>query len=302
MKRTISTICVVLAFVLVGCGADAPSRTDALLAELNVHPERIQTVDGVKNLRDLGGYQTMDGRTVKWDMIYRSANLHELSPEGEAELSQLNIRAITDLRSDPEREQEPDNIPLVTPAIEYSVLPINDQPVDIEVLGRKIVKGEVDEVEIMALLDHRRFITNPAHRESWGRWLKSLGDDAHTPHLFHCTSGKDRAGYGAAIFLLTMGVPKETVKRDFLLSNAIYADYIDDTVSKIDRFVMKDVNFDLIRKVMGVSEETIDATFAQMEADFGSIDGFIEHGLGIDAATRAKLQAKFLEVTSEVSQ
>lgn len=295
MKHLLSAVVLGTAMTLSACSQNETSRTAELLAAANVSPDRILNVDGAKNLRELGGYETADGRRVKWGVLYRSDNLGELTSKGKAALSALNLKAVTDLRSDPEREEAPDRLPDQSPPIAYSVLPINDEPVDIKALSRKIIKGEIKEEELMVLLDHRRFITNPAHRKSWGDWVKALEDDANTPHLFHCTSGKDRAGYGAAITLLTLGVPKETVKKDFLLSNAVYADYIDKNIKKIDRFVGKDANTDLIRKVMGVSEETIDATFAQMETDYGSIDGFIENGLGIDAETRARLQAKFLE-------
>lgn len=296
MKQITAAIILGAALALGACSSkEGPSHTEAMLAELNVPDGRVLKIDGAKNLRDLGGYAAADGRTVKWGMIYRSANLHELSKKGQAELAGLGVRAVTDLRSDPEREQEPDKLPKTEPAIQYAVLPVNDEPVDIDKLARKIVKGDVKEEEVMLLLDHRRFITDSKHRATWGEWVRSLADEDTTPHLFHCTSGKDRAGYGAAITLLTLGVPKETVKQDFLLSNAVYADYIDETVGKIDRFAGKDANTDLIRKIMGVSPETIDATFAQMEADYGSIDAFIAEGLGIDTETRKVLQDKFLE-------
>lgn len=274
---------------------DAPSRSAALMQEAKVPVERLLSIDGTRNTRDLGGYETSDGRTVKWGMIYRSDNLGHLTKTGQAEISALNLVAITDLRSSPEREQEPDKIPVTIPLITYSVLPINDQPVDIKKLSREIAKGEIDEAEIMELLDHRRFITNPAHRKSWGDWVRGLAEDGATPHLFHCTSGKDRAGFGAAITLLTLGVPKETVMDDFLLSNMVYADYIDENTKKIKRFVKDEKAIATIRKVMGVSEETMVATFAEMETQYGSVDGFIKDGLGIDDETRARLQAKFLE-------
>lgn len=295
MKRFLIATCIGAGLALGACSEPESSRTAELLALANVSPDRILDVDGAHNLRELGGYETADGRRVKWGVLYRSDNLGELTSKGKAALSALGLKAVTDLRSDPERADAPDRLPEQDPPINYTVLPVNDEPVDIKALSRKIVKGEVDEDEIMVLLDHRRFITNPAHLKTWGDWVKSLENDTNTPHLFHCTSGKDRAGYGAAIVLLTLGVPKETVKKDFLLSNAVYADYIDKNVKKIERFAGKDANIDMIRKVMGVSEETIDATFAQMETDFGSVEGFIENGLGIDAATRARLRAKFLE-------
>ena len=289
-------------FCFAGCQnkTDAPSRSQALMTEAGVHVDRLIPIDGTRNTRDIGGYQTVDGRQVKWGMLYRSDNLHELTKIGRSQIADLGIVSVTDLRSEKEIEDAPDALPKTSPPVQYRVLPINDESVDIKALGRQIVKGEIDDAQIMMLLDHRRFITNPAHRKSWGDWVTSLNEDQKSPHLFHCTSGKDRAGYGAAILLLTLGVPKDTVMNDFLLSNIVYADYIDKMVGKIDKYVRKDVDTDLIRKVMGVSRETLVATFAEMETQYGSIDGFIEEGLGINADTRESLQEKFLEAKTNI--
>lgn len=294
----IAILVLALSFVLFSCSR-GPSGTEvpdeAELTEITKNTRRL-SVPGTRNLRDLGGYAATDGRTVKPGLIYRSDNLHHLNEAGHAALKAMNIRAVTDLRSAPERQQEPDNLPKTSPPITYSVLEINDHPVDIKKLSREIFKGKVSEAEILNLLDHTQFIASAKHRKSWGDWLISLQSDSATPHLFHCTSGKDRAGFGASIFLLTMGVDKQTVKDDFLHSNEIYKDYIEQTMAKINKIPMVDKkNTAIIGKIMGVLPETIDASFAKMEADYGSIDGFIRDGLGISDAQRAELRAKFLQ-------
>jgi len=281
---------------LSGDGEDAMHIvTEEFRAKFNSEGNRLLAVSGTKNLRDLGGYRAADGRMTKWNMLYRSDNLAHLDESGMKAFEALGIRAITDLRSGPERLQEPDRIPASYPGPVYNVLPINDRPVDIRVLGRKIAMGSITDADIDDLLDHRKFVTNASHREYWGAWLRDLANDNATPHLFHCTSGKDRAGFAASIFLLALGVPEETVKEDFLLSNAVLEDYNAARIIEIDERIPGDIDEDLFRKIMGVSEETIDLSFAEMKSRFGSIDGFIRDGLGIDDATRAKLKNKFLE-------
>ncbi len=264
------------------------------LAKINTDGPRLLAIDGTRNFRDLGGYRTKDGKVVRWGSIYRSDNLAHLDEVGLAALDKLGLSSIADLRSAPERMHEPDILPDSLDGVRYQTLPINDEPVDIRKIGRDIITGKVNEEEMLNLLDHRRFINDPKHRETWGAWLEGLAKKDRTPHLFHCTSGKDRAGYGAAIFLLTLGVPKETVKEDFLLTNTIMETYISETLDDIDRKVPGKIDRDLFRKIMGVSEETIDATFAEMERLYGSTDKFIEEGLGIDPVIRAQLQVKFL--------
>ncbi|NNE56678.1 MAG: tyrosine-protein phosphatase [Hellea sp.] len=307
MKRIILLLLVLILGFMAGSfvaykllrGDDTPEPahiiSDAYLEKFNSGGERLLQVPGTKNFRDLGGYKTADGRTVKWDMIYRSDNLAHLDSAGMEAFEALNIRTITDLRSEEERIQEPNRIPAAYPGRHYQVLPINDRPVDIRVLGKKIITGKITDEEISDLLDHRKFITTDSHREYWGQWLRDLANDEATPHLFHCTSGKDRTGFGASIFLLTMGVPEEIVKQDFLLSNQVLEEYNDARIIEIEKKVPGSIDEDLFRKILGVSEETIDLSFAEMKSQYGSVDGFIRDGLGIDDETRQRLQDKFLE-------
>lgn len=277
-----------------GCQKHSASSADLIEAP-RIEDARLLPIEGTRNFRDIGGYEMADGRKLKKGLIYRADNLANVSDTGLADIAALDLKVITDLRSDKEREHEPDRLPETTPPIEYNVLPINDKPVDIRKISRKIIMGRVEEDEVMTLLDHRRFITNPTHRESWGQWLTSLADDENTPHLFHCTSGKDRTGYASAIIMLTLGADKETVMEDFLLSNAVLKGYNDATIAGIEKKIGKRDSLEVIRKIMGVSQETMEATFAEMETQFGSIDNFITEGLGVDADMRARLQAKFLE-------
>ena len=269
--------------------------TEAFRAQFNKEGTRLLDIPGTKNFRDLGGYETKDGRKSRWNMLFRSDNLAHLSEDGLKAFKDLDIRTITDLRSSNERIQEPNRLPASYPGVVYNVLPINDRPVDIRAMGRKIVTGNITDKDIDDLLDHRKFITNPDHRSYWGEWLRNLVNNDSTPHLFHCTSGKDRTGFGASIFLLTIGVPEETVKADFLLSNSVLADYNDARIKEIDARIPGKINEDIFRKILGVSEKTIDLSFAQMKSDFGSIDGFIRDGLEIDDDIRLQLQDKFLE-------
>ena len=295
MNKVISAFILMFALVfLAACGNRPETTGSELVAAKPIEDARLLSIHGTRNFRDLGGYSTRDGRQIKHGLLFRSDKLSHLEEAGVTEIAALNLKVITDLRSDEERKQEPDHLPQ---DITYAVLPINDKPVDIRKISRKIIMGRMDEAEVMNLLDHRRFITNPAHRQSWGDWLKSLAEDDTTPQLFHCTSGKDRTGYGAAIFMLALGVDKTTVMEDFLFSNQVLKSYNDATILSIEKRVGKRDSLETIRKIMGVSQETMQATFAQMESDFGSIDAFIEKGLGIDPAARQKLQDKFLTDT-----
>jgi len=278
-------------------GCDGGAKSVDLSSPTNEQAEnpRLLSIQGTRNFRELGGYTTVDGRTIKRGMIFRSDNLADLERDGLKQLAGLNLGVITDLRSDPERAELPDKIPQQNPPIRQVVLKVNTHPVDIRQLTRQIMKGEMDKDEVSRLLDHNQFIENPTILAEWGQWVRSLAEPGNLPQLHHCTSGKDRAGFASAILLLTLGVPKETVIEDFLLSNEILADYNAGNIKKIKMFAGKDADMEVFHTIMGVQEKTLRNAFALMESEYGSIDGFIENGLGVDMDTRIALQDLLLE-------
>jgi len=210
-------------------------------------------------------------------------------------LSTERLSAVTDFRGDSERAEAPDRLPQQSPAISYRTLAINNPAVDVAELGRKFYSGQFSEAELVALTDRTDYINNDAISRMWGQWVRDLVEPGALPQLFHCTAGKDRTGFAAAIVLLTLGVPRDDVMRDFLLSNDYLAAKIEENIAKIQANSAANVDPDVLRDVLRVSPESLDGAIRAMEAKYGSVDGFIERGLGIDAATRIKLQTLLLE-------
>lgn len=106
--------------------------------------------------------------------------------------------------------------------------------------------------------------------EAYSKLLEMLNDPAHAKLVQHCTAGKDRAGLGSAILLLTLGVPEKTVIKD-------------------------EQALESFKALLDVRPEYVQAAFDTMKEEFGSIDAFIEKGLGVTPQERAALQAKYLE-------
>lgn len=273
----------------------SPQPGSPLAATGQVQRERRVPLDNTLNTRDLGGYSAVDGRRVKWGMLYRSDSLAQLIDQDIATLASLGLSTITDFRSQSERDSAPDRLPKQSPPISYRTLAINDPAMDVAALGRRFYAGELNAAELAALNDRTSYIYNNRLRKNWGLWVKSLAEPGALPQLFHCTAGKDRTGFAAALVLLTLGVSKEDVMRDFLLSNDYLAPKIDRHLQQILDRSPAGVDEQLLREILGVSRASLEGAFAAMEANYGSIDGFIEQGLGIDADTRAALQVLLLE-------
>lgn len=257
--------------------------------------ERRLPLAGTGNARDLGGYRTADGRTVRWGLLFRSDSLAELTDEDVAYLETLKLAVVTDFRAQSERDGAPDRLPQASPPIGYRTLSVNNPAVDVAELGRKVYAGQLSETELLLLTDRTGYVEDPTMSRVWGQWVASLADEENLPHLFHCTAGKDRTGFAAALVLLTLGVPREQVVEDFLLSNEYLGAKIETDIETIRAHSELEVDEDVLRQVLGVNPRSLEQAIAAMESKYGSVNAFIEHGLGIDASTRERLRALLLE-------
>lgn len=245
---------------------------------------------GSLNTRDLGGYFTADGLIVRRNMIYRSDSLAELTEADLLRFHRMKIALITDLRSDAERSEAPNRAPS---AIRQQTLAINDPAVDVSTLRHQIMSGDLNNEMLTALLSRERFVTDSRLRKEWGQWLGGFTDERNLPHLFHCTAGKDRTGFAAALLLLTLGIPERQVMQDFLLSNEMLAQQIKEQVSAIHAR-NPEAATDILRQILGVSPRSLNGALEAMAIQSGSVDDFIESGLGVHATTRSRLRSLLL--------
>ena len=294
-----ATLFVCMVLLLASVAAPSLAGEGAIATENTTHSrpsaERLLPLQHAINARDLGGYATADGRTVKWGVLYRSDSIAELDAQDVDLLRQLHLSVVTDFRSAREREGAEDRLPQQSPPIVYRTVSVNNPVLDVAELGRRVYAGEITNAELLALLDRRAYITDPALRAAWGNWLRSLSQPGELPQLFHCTAGKDRTGFAAAIALLAVGVPRETVMDDFLLSNQFLAQRIAEGTARIQSATTADLDPEVLAQVIGVSASSLKGAFAEMEIQYGSIEGYIRDGLGIDEATRARLEQVLLE-------
>ena len=228
MKKIL--ISILVSFTLVACGGsagDADQRVmPASMAEDTRAQHRKLAMDGADNFRDLGGYQTKDGKTVKWGVLYRSDSLAELSDQDLLFIQRLGVKQIVDFRTPFEKEEDPDRIP---DGVKYVEREIDVDGTAVKELFEKISSGDIDDLNAVELMENanRAFVTS--QQGVYGPHLKSLlSDENNLPSVAHCTGGKDRAGFGAAITLLALGVPEHTVVQDFMLTN----EYTKDKINK----------------------------------------------------------------------
>jgi len=254
-------------------------------------PEHVKrrhvVLEGAHNFRDLGGYASADGRTVRWGLLYRSDNLAHLTDADLATLSRLGIKLVCDFRSAPEKAEEPDRLPAESPPA-VAELPIFDESFSPSVFREKLLSGDLGDLDLrQALIEgNRLFATQFASQ--YAAMLDRVSQPADLPAVVHCTAGKDRAGFASAVILRTLGVPEETVYEDFLLTNHYTADFIERTLWTIRLFSLFRVDPEQVRPVLGVERAYLAAAFEEIDAKYGSFDAYRRDALGFgDAETEA---------------
>lgn len=252
--------------------------------------------DGPGNLRDLGGYKTSDGRSVRWGVLYRSDHLGKLSARDLRQLRRLELATLVDFRSAAEKADAPNRLPRGH-GIRVVELPLFDDDTSTAMgteLRARIARGELAGIDAAALLieANQRLVGEftPAYRQFVAELLAADG----APVLFHCTAGKDRTGFAAAVVLRLLGVPEEAIVADYMRSR----DY-SLAARRRDLLLLRLLKgrelTALVRTLLGVEAAYLQAAFDAIDREYGSFDNYVRDGLGLGEAEIARLRARLLE-------
>ncbi len=257
-------------------------------------PLRIATLP---NLRDVGGWPTRDGRTVRGGQLYRSVELSKLDDDGLAAFSRLGVRTVYDLRTESERVADPDRLPPGTEHVVADVLADMQDSVPANLPELFADPARVEAIlrdgtaTSMLAVAYRDIVRVPSALTAYRTLYTGLADAGRRPALIHCTTGKDRTGWGAAALLMLLGVSDDDVQRDYLRTND---DLLPALAPIFDRFAESGVDPALLHPILGVDTAYLRAAVDEMESQFGSIDGYFAEGLGIDEAGQEALRTAFL--------
>jgi protein-tyrosine phosphatase len=252
--------------------------------------ERRIPAEGTVNLRDLGGYETGDGRQVKWGQVFRSDNLARLTDSGLALVRRLGIRLVCDFRTAAEAAHLPNRFPDGA-GVDYLRLSIQHGEFEPTAVFERIKNGDYDWISEDFML--QGYIENSAHyAHVWAAVFAKLADPRHRPLLFHCTGGKDRTGTAAALILLALGVPTETVIEDYGLSDGYIADVrrtIFETIASLG------VEVEKVAPYFMAPPSRLRALLAHIDATYGSVLRYLRNTAGVSQATLERLKAELLE-------
>jgi len=247
-------------------------------------PERRLPLEGASNFRDLGGYETEDGRTVRWRKVFRSGALDRLSDADLETLAEIGLRTICDLRHAEEQEKQPTRLHRDAPATIHS-LPI--RPRIHEDRERMYAGGaEAQRLATEFMTEAYRCYVRD-HADAYKGLMHRLADPANHPLVFHCAAGKDRTGFAAALILMTLGVPEETIYEDYLATN----DYWTESVLRIREEIPAGV-----REQLRIANDAyLRAAIETLHEVHDGLDAYLQGPLAMNADDVARLRALLLE-------
>ncbi len=264
-------------------------------------PGRRIDIPSVPNLRDIGGYEVAGGGRVATGQLYRSVELGHLHGDDLAAMARLGIRTVFDLRTEAEREAEPD---VLLPGAERVVCDVladetGAAPATLfKALGDPAAAREMlGDGKATKLFEtgYRETVSLPSALSAYRTFFETVARDARRPALFHCTTGKDRTGWAAASTLLFLGVSTEDVFHDYLLSNR---DLLPALKTVYEHFRAAGGDPHLLDPVFGVDEAYLRTALGEMTKRFGSIEGYFIQGLRIDEATQQALRESLIDRAS----
>ncbi len=248
--------------------------------------EQFINVPGALNLRDFGGYKTETGQVVKKGKLFRCGALNGIGAHAHDDFAALDIGVIIDLRRPDEADMSP------TPAHHpYDVrvhIPID--PGSTFHLRESIREpgSNIDE-RVLFMQEITREIARE-HTQSYTQVFRELVD-TDRGFLIHCSAGKDRTGFGAAMILTLLGVPHDTVMADYLLSNQ--ATELADRMGPRMRQQFPHMDEGTIQLMAGVREEYLLAALEEVENHFGGARGYFE-AVGLSDQDIKALRQRYL--------
>ena len=243
-------------------------------------------MDGAVNFRDIGGYDAGPGRQTRWRRVYRSDSLAELSAADLQRLTELDLHGISDFRLESERLVKPSRLP---DGHAMSLLTPGFIPVGTEEMIRNIGSNRIRPEDIRAevLCHYRLFVTN--HLANYASTFQMILEADGRPVLLHCTSGKDRTGFGIALILLAAGCSDAVVVADYAMTNYYRRD-----ISFMFRDRVDPASIDMLTMAR---VEYIEVSLAALRETHGTPDAWLA-AIGLDGADRRQLRELLSEQLS----
>ena len=287
-----SIACIALLLASAPLCAETPSSTAATPPATTApvaHPahERVIPLEHGSNFRDIGGYATRDGHHVRWGMIYRSAATPDLTAADIAKINALGLNDLIDLRSDEERVFAPtklDGIPTTSVGYSMNALMTPGGGFNLQAIYRQFPSFLAPQLKVV---------------------FHDLAN-GHSRIAYNCSAGQDRTGFVTAMVLSALGVPRETIYQDYLLSTGYrHPEYelppigpemaASNSVAAYFAKAQKDPRFTTPNPLYGADKVPyLKTAFDEIDRKWGSVDAYLRDEIGLDGQDIRALRKAYL--------
>jgi len=246
------------------------------------YAERHHPFEGCFNFRDIGGYPTADGRTIRWGRYFRTGRQDRMTEPDLEKVSELQIKTQIDLRR-PDEVRAQGRGPLEAMGATYhniAVIPEGGTDQLSRLVGDTGISGK-------RYLGYLEF--GP---QSWQRMFEIFARASSQPILLHCTAGKDRTGVSTAFLLAVLGVDRALIEADYKLTNrdvARQTNFIENTTG-----LPEGVDRELMMRAAGVPEEAMSDFLDGLQERSGGALSYLR-SIDITDAIMEAVREEFLE-------
>lgn len=281
----------------------------AMTISLSAYAQQFLPVRSIVNARDLGGYTVQDGRVVRDSVLIRAAHLAEASEDDIAYLESLPVAKIVDFRKIEEKRGKED---LKVPGADNIVLPIdasgNASAQASEEEMKKVKRGKKFDIKkiivFMAFNDRAKAVAremyptlffDPDCQRQFAKFFRHVITTENGAVLYHCTQGKDRTGVASALLLAALGADRETIVADFDATNRVYEADVRKYSRRVERLGGKEEEIGVVKAFLGCNTDNFVKALDRIDAEYGSIDSYLENVLGVTSEDREILKARYLK-------
>ncbi len=271
--------------------------------------ERILNIPGMYNLRDMGGYLTNDGRRVKWGMLYRGDQLYNMDPKGMTYLESLGFKTIIDFRSKKEIDEYPNKVPK-TVLNEYNFSPeaaiailagrLQNNEFESEAdlmkeIAREALQHDVNAGDSKMINQQRNFVENADAIVAFKNTTQTAIKLENAPLFQHCKGGKDRTGFSAMIQLALLGVKKEYLIYDYMLTRKARAEKNKRYYQRFLELTENATYANYFYSLFDTKEEYIKEAIKSIFEKYNSIEEYVQEVYEITVDEISDFKNSFLE-------
>lgn len=261
-------------------------------------------LEGIVNVRELGGLRMKDGRTVRSGQLLRGATLNKATDSDVRCLSEeYNVKLIFDFRTEQEVKHAPDRD---IPGAKYLWLPTLDpmngeKGKDVFSAGgfksaeELVLKAAfLPQVQEAARNMYTDIVDNEYSQLQYAVFLQRILAVKEGAIFWHCSQGKDRTGLGAAFILAALGADRETILSDYLISNEIYEEEVREMKGIIRSQGGGEAEMDVVQTFIGINVKHFIEGLDLIDAKYGGMDTYVKDILLLSDEDRTALQERYL--------